>query len=342
MPKYVVHIGPPKTASSYLQSMLYYSREALLADGINYPDNWWTILGERTHDPVVRLLREGRHLELKETFRQINSTGCRIVVLSCEDFVDLTPQQLEELRDALGNCPVDLVYYCRRWCERLPSAWKQVIKTGLYPTFPEFYLASTRHANYSGFINSSLIWANVVRVFGRSSLKLVSYNNLRDKGVDLFSHFAEHFLEWTGKPNVPKELIVENVSPSSIDTEIVRALNWLDHQAVGRRRPNMHIKFTLMRPAIDTRVLEEAMAEEVAMIDLSDGAETFRLSWQEMQKYSDCLVPKTFGRRRIFELRTASTPYVRSNYLFKERASRELRSLYKRLDEAVMDVLGMT
>jgi hypothetical protein len=342
MPKYVVHIGPPKTASKYLQSMLFDSREALRADGIVYPENLWNSSGGITHHPVFELLREKRHSELKETLGRISSTGCRVVVLSCEDFEDLTPQQLEGLRDAIGNCPVEIVYYCRRWCERIPSAWKQTITTGLYPTFPEFYLASVRHAQYSGFINSSLIWDKFVSLFGRNSLKLVSYNNLRDKKIDLFGHFAKHFLGWTGHLNVRRNLIDSNVSPNSIDTEIVRALNWLDHQTVGRRRANMHIKFSLMRPAIDTRVLEQAMADEVEMIELSDGAEVFRRSWMEMQKYTDCLVPGTFFRRRIFELGTASIPYVRSNYLLNDRAARELRSLYKRLDETSVDAPGLT
>jgi hypothetical protein len=342
MPKYVVHIGPPKTGSKYLQNMLFHVREALRADGIVYPDNWWNSTGEITHHPVFELLRKNRQSELKETFRRIISTGCRVVVLSCEDFEDLTPQQLEGLRDAIGNCPVEFVYYCRRWCERIPSAWKQAVTTGLYPTFLEFYLASVRHAQYSGFINSSLIWDKIVSLFGRNSLKLVSYNNLRDRKIDLFAHFIEHILEWTGNPNVPEDPIEFNVSSNTIDTEIVRALNWLDYQAVGRLRANMHIKFTLMRPAIDTRVLEHTMADEVDMIELSDGAEVFRLSWKEMQKYSDCLVPRTFFRRRLFELGTASIPYVRSNYLLNERAARELRALYKRVNETPVDAPGLT
>jgi hypothetical protein len=341
MPKYVIHIGPPKTASSYLQSQLYLSREALLADGIVYPDNWWTIPGEYTHDPIVRLLRQGRQAEIKATFSQINATGCRIVVLSCEDFDDLTPPQYGELRDAIGNNPIDIVFYCRRWCERIPSAWKQAVRTGLFPTFPEYYLASIRHAQLSGAINSSLIWANIARIFGRSSLKLVSYNNLRDKKVDLFSHFTKQFLDWKGKPELRKEPLLVNPSPTTIDTEIVRALNWLDFQTVKRRRTNMHIKFTLMRPAIDTRVIEEAMADDMATIELSDGAEAFRLSWMEMQEYADCLVPRTHFRTRLFELGTASMPYVRSNYLLQDRAARELRSLYKRLDEAPCDAPGL-
>ncbi len=341
MPKYVIHIGPPKTASSYLQSMLYRCREALLANGIVYPDNWWTRPGEHTHDPIVRLLREGRHAEINATLSQINSTGCRTVVLSCEDFDDLTPQQFEELRDAIGNNPIDIVYYCRRWCERIPSAWKQAVSTGLFPTFPEYYLASIRHAQFSGAINSSLVWANIARIFGRGSLKLVSYNNLRDQNIDLFQHFAEQFLAWQGISDVRKELLVINPSPTTIDTEIVRALNWLDFQTAGRRRTNMFIKYTLMRTAIDTRVIEAAMAEDMAKIELSDGAEAFRLSWKEMQKYSDCLVPRTHFRARLFELGTASVSYPRSNYLLNERAAHELRSLYKRLDKAPCDALGL-
>ena len=90
MPKYVIHVGPSKTGSKYLQSMLFYSRETLLADGINYPDNWWTQPHQITHDPLLRILRDKRYTEVEEAFRQLNSSGCRIVVLSCEAFADLT------------------------------------------------------------------------------------------------------------------------------------------------------------------------------------------------------------------------------------------------------------
>ncbi len=243
MPKFVIHIGPPKTASKYLQSILFHSREALLASGINYPNNWWSNPGQINHDPLFLMLREKRYAELKESLGQIISTHCRIVVLSSEALESLTPEQLEALKDAIGKNPVDIVYYCRRWCERLPSAWKQSIKTGRYPTFPEYYPQTIRHALYSGAINYSLTWANIVRTFGRGSFKLVSYSNLRDKKIDIFHHFAENFLDWSGKVDVHKDLIHSNISPDHFDTEIVRALNWLDFHTVGRRRPNMQLKF---------------------------------------------------------------------------------------------------
>jgi hypothetical protein len=338
MPRFVIHIGPPKTASKYLQSLLYYSRPTLLANGINYPNNWWSKPEQINHDPLFLLLREKRYAEVKESIGQVISTGCRIVVLSSEALEDLTPEQLEALKDAIGKNPIYIVYYCRRWSERLPSAWKQTIKTGRYPTFPEYYLQTIRHAMLSGAINYSLVWANIVRTFGRRSLKLVSYNNLRDKKIDIFRHFAENFLDWNGNVAVHEDLIHTNISPDHFDTEIVRALNWIDFQTVGRRRPNMHVKFRATRSSIDTRALEEVMADDVANLELSDGAEYFRLSWKEMQEYTDCLVPETMSRGRLFERATVSMPYVRCNYLLKERAARELRALYKRLEETVRDI----
>jgi hypothetical protein len=342
MPKYVIHLGPSKTGTKYLQSTLFLSRELLLADGINYPGNWWTLPNHMTHGPLLRLLQEGRYAEVKDTFSTLNSSGCRIVVLSCEGFADLTPEQLEALRDAIGKNPVELVYYCRRWTERIPSDWKQSVQMGMFATLPEYYVRYTRHAFYSGSVNYSLIWARIAAIFGRKSLKLVSYSNLRDQKIDLFRHFASNFLQWNGEITERKDLIMDQASPNMFDTETVRALNWIYYQSVGRHRWNMRIKFTMMRSEINTSVLDKLMAEDVGTIELSDGAEVFRSSWKEMNQYADCLVPRTFFRKRPFELRAASIQYVRGNYLLNDRAISELRTLYNRLVDSPREAWDLT
>jgi hypothetical protein len=342
MPKYIIHVGPSKTGSKYLQSSLFLCRESLLADAINYADNWWNQPSHITHDPLWRILREGRYAEVKDTFRQLNSSEYRIIVLSCEAFAALTPEQFEVLRDAIGDNPVELVYYCRRWTERIPSDWKQSVQMGMFGTFPEFYVDYIRNAFYSGSVNYSLIWSVIVSIFGRKSLKLVSYSNLRDQKIDLFRHFAANFLQWSGEVTVNRNLIMDQASPNIFDVEILRALNWIDFQSVGRHRWNMRIKFGMMRSEIDTRMLDELMADDVGTVELSDGAEAFRLSWQEMNKFADCLVPRSLFRRRPFELRAASIQYVRGNYLLKDRAIRELWSLYKRLDSTPIAAPGLS
>lgn len=90
MPKYVIHIGPTKTGSKYLQSKLYHSRPLLQKLGVSYPDIWWITPYQISHEPLLILLRQRRYAEVKESFRQINDTEARIVVLSCEAFDDLS------------------------------------------------------------------------------------------------------------------------------------------------------------------------------------------------------------------------------------------------------------
>jgi hypothetical protein len=342
MPKYIIHLGPSKTGTKYLQSTLFLSRESLLADGINYPDDWWTLPNHMTHDPLLHMLRDGRYAEVRDTFSKLNSGGSHTIVLSCEGLADLTPEQFAVLRDAIGNNPIEVVYYCRRWTERIPSDWKQSVQMGMFATLPEFYAVYIQQAFYSGSVNYSLVWARVVSIFGRKSLKLVSYSDLRDQRTDIFRHFAKTFLNWDGEITARRDLIMDQASPKSSDVEILRVLNWIDYQAVGRHRWNMRLKFSRFRSEFNTSTLETLMANDLGTLELSDGAEVFRSSWKEMKKYADCLVPRTFVRARPFELRAASIGYVRGNYLLQDRATQELRSLYQRVDAMQYDGPGMT
>ena len=111
MPKYVVHIGPPKTGSKYIQSQLFYSRQDLRENGILYPDNWLEP-GAITHVPLYEGLKDGK--DLKADFDQFKAEQMKTVVLSCEGLDGLKPPALEKLREYIGNNPVEIVYYVRQ------------------------------------------------------------------------------------------------------------------------------------------------------------------------------------------------------------------------------------
>jgi hypothetical protein len=341
MPKFIIHIGPTKTGSKYLQSLLFHSRGTLRSLGIDYPDIWWSRPDEIMHAPLRKMLREKRHAEVKDSFRELSLTGCRIIVLSGEGLDNLTPEEFEVLRDALGGNSVEFIYYCRRWCERIPSLWKQSIQMGGVEMLPQYYQTNTGRSMYMGSVNYSLVWTVITKIFGRKSLKFVSYSNMRDRNIDLFRHFTTTFLDWSGEIRVPNELIMDHESPNAFDTEIIRALNCIEYQSLGRHSPNMRIKFNAMRSSINSRTLEGLMAAEVAQFEISDAAEEFRLSRQEMAKYSDCLVSQAFSRQPLFELGSTSTPYVRGDYLLNDRAGQEIRDLYERLDKASCDATNL-
>ena len=84
MPKYIFHVGPPKTASTFIQSHLFYNREYLAQNGVLYPDFWLTYV---THHPLTNALRDG--VDLKDGFDKLNSCEFDTVLFSSETFDEL-------------------------------------------------------------------------------------------------------------------------------------------------------------------------------------------------------------------------------------------------------------
>jgi hypothetical protein len=339
-PRYVIHVGPTKTGSKYMQHILFHSRETLRRNGIAYPDDWFIKPDQVMHETLWRLLQQGRYEEIEKSFRSINSQGHRVVVLSCEAFGDLEEAKLEALRDAIGNHRCEIVYYCRRWSDRIPSDWKQEVKMGRFTTLPEYYAPLLKNPYHLATINYSRVWQTLCRVFGRSSLRLVSFDHLRDRKIDQFKHFARHFLDWDGEHGVDAGLIDANVSPNSYDIEILRALNGIDYQAVRRYRYDMRVKFLYVRPNWDTRALESIMAEDLGTIDISDECESFLRSWNAIRRYADCFVDEE-SRSEPFPRRTAEFSYVRSNYLLNGGAVDELQALYRKLEDFQLEHPGL-
>ena len=339
MAKIVVHVGPSWTGVRYLQNLLFHNRAALRAAGINYPYDGWAPGQVPSHDALCRLLQSGRHDEARDSLRRIDAGGYRIVVLSCASFAQLAPPALEVLRDALGANPVQLVYYCRRWCERIPFEWRHAVQAGLDSALPDYYAACTRDTRSSRSVNYSLAWDALSQVFGRTSLRLVSYNNLRDRNVDLFRHFAATFLGWTGDAAAPDRFLPDAPVGDAVDTEMLRALNDYDRQQGGPRRQHLGPALRKLRQEPEAQALAGLMAHDIGGFEIRDAAEAFRLSWGEMQAFADLLVGRRSRHDHLFELRTLTAPHVRTDYLIREPAARAVRALYRRLSEEAIDAL---
>src|SRR5262244_3861909 len=98
MPDYVIHIGPHKTGSSYLQWSFLKYRTELLARGICYPDNWGTT---NAHFGLVCRLRAGDVVQLRADFDRLSQSGHETILLSAEDLSGLNTQEIERLKDLL-------------------------------------------------------------------------------------------------------------------------------------------------------------------------------------------------------------------------------------------------
>jgi hypothetical protein len=335
MPKYVVHIGPPKTGSKYIQSQLYHSRSTLIKYGILYPDIWWTRPDQVLHDVLAERLQRDTP-ELRHDFDRLNAAGHRIVVLSCEGFDDLSHEKIALLRDLIGDNPVEIIYYVRRWTERIPSDWRQRSMMGQFRTFPEYYVFYLNDFEGTGEINYSIVWKKYADTFGRDSIKLISHSNLRDRHVDIFDHFCRVILQIPEPPVVAPGFIQNNISPDLYESELLRALNFIHYLRTNEISKFIRVKLLALRTELDLGFLGDIMANDLTQLEIRDDAQPLHSSWNRMNAYRDCLISKEYGED-LFERRHVEVPYIGSNYLIRPGALEALQNLYTILLETPVE-----
>ena len=329
MPNYVIHIGPPKAGSKYLQTSLSGLHKVLAAVGILYPTTLLT--GDRrvNHAVLNTALRAGPADATEAAFDEINHTGHHTVVLSWEGAFSLPAESLAYLRRLIGaGNDVAIVYYCRRFAERIPSLWKQDIKRGRATTLAESVAREMRSPMRTQDINAALVWDRWAGVFGRDSLHLVSANNLRDHKIDLFEHFAATFLDWHGTERARR--VVEHESPDAHDTEILRALNAIHLDGGGAETDQTQSRYFAARAGLDLAPILSAMAAHVATFMLDDRAEPFLPVYDAMMAFQDRLVSPEYGRD-LYTRAVAEVRYVRPDYLLRPGVAPALHALYRTL-----------
>lgn len=139
-----LHIGAPKSGTTYLQSVLWDNRKALRADGVLFPG---TEFLSHTHaaldlqdarfgeddDPAV----PGAWARLVDEVRAWNGTA----VISQELFSPARPEQTERALADLAFAEVHLVYTARDLVRQVPAAWQEDVKNRNALSFAEFVAA---------------------------------------------------------------------------------------------------------------------------------------------------------------------------------------------------------
>src|SRR5580698_4526910 len=228
MPSFVIHVGPHKTGTTYIQRRLDECHASFLRQGIYAPTEWRDSEPNPSHTGLVRKLNGDSLPELEATFAYWESSGYRQVVISTEALEGAPTESLVLLRKLIGKNPFVVVFYVRAWCELLASVWNEVVVHGGLITLPEFMVGELSAPAASRLINIAKTLERFENVFGTNALRLVSYNSVLEENDDLFSHFTREFL---GQPElVQTSTSVANRSFEPAEAELVRVLNYLDQQ----------------------------------------------------------------------------------------------------------------
>ena len=335
-PRYIIHIGPLKTASTYIQECLTAARLALEAQGICYPAELLDENAKFMHMPVVRALRRNQAGKLRETFAKLNEAGHHTILLSCEHMIFLKPDQLVALRDATGASDIRIVYTCRRWSDRLTSIWNQNLVMGDTQTLPEFLFSLfagegpsympkwLRDQGPGADLDYSITWKGIENVFGREALQIFPYSEIMDRGGDVYVEFCKSVLGLSEAPEAQMAGTKRWASLPTDDQEILRVLNLLHFEAHGQKTDQVRAIFTRRRKSYDTARIAAAMAGSPAEITIDDNFSQFDAPFANMTRYVDRVV----GSNALFERRVKQARYVHAGYLLKDGVREDMLGIY--------------
>ena len=145
-----VHIGLPKTATSYLQTIIWSNRDRLRDRGVVVPgaerrDHLWatrTVCADQSPDRLPGRQRDAWPRLLAELGSSVG-TG----LISHEFFAAASPEQAQAMVQALPTDEVHLVVTAREPLGLFTASWQESLKNGSTTTMPDYARRVSRRSN---------------------------------------------------------------------------------------------------------------------------------------------------------------------------------------------------
>ena len=250
-PRAFVHVGLPKTGTSYLQSVAWANLDELRAQGlVVVPDPTDLPSKAQASTQVMLALRDrlvAGHdphtaAEVLDRFEaEVAAAGESDVLLTQEQLAGCTRAQVEALFGRLGDREVHVVVTARAVSRQVPSAWQERVKTRSTTPYAEFVAAARdRAAPSRGFWRNQDLPAVLDR-WGRSlpaeHVHVVTVPTRRDAtdGLDA-RYFGVLGVDHT---RLLAEQTRSNSSLGAVQAELLRRVN----VALGDRLPKPRLGY---------------------------------------------------------------------------------------------------
>lgn len=245
-PRLVLHVGPHKTATTYIQNNLAACRDQLSHAGWIYPDDLGISPGvpEAHHDLSYRAEtyfwpgRENHH-QLTGLAAKVRATG-KNLLLSAEGFSMWALSQYLRLADVLGFPKVEVVYALRDPVTLLHSYWAEEVKQGMTDSFPDRIAGVSLDPMRSRLLNP-LFDLNPLIGSDRIVLHVIPFEILRAKQIDIFSHLCERVLGLG--PIAPKITSPVNQGFPIEQTELLRMITLIHGNGQSGQGPDLRMRF---------------------------------------------------------------------------------------------------
>jgi hypothetical protein len=242
----VLHVGPHKTATTYIQNNLAAYRDTLDQAGWLYPDNIGIMDGvpEAHHDLAYRA--ETYFWPGRDNHHQLTGLAARAratqknLLLSAEGFSMWSLSQYLRLADILGCPTVEVVYALRDPVALLHSYWAEEVKQGMTASFPDRIAGVTLDPLRSRLLNP-LFDLNPLIASDRITLRLIPFEILKSTQTDIFSHLCDSVLGLGPLP--PRMTGLVNQGFPIEQTELLRMLTLIHGQGQTGQGPDLRMRF---------------------------------------------------------------------------------------------------
>ena len=236
-----LHIGAPKTGTTYVQDRLGRNAKSLAKHGIHFPTRSplvspglfhfraaLDVLGQDWGGPEGHA--KGAWPALAKKVRRLSGT----VIISHEILAPAAPEVIDRIVDDLGaDTEVHVVYTARDLARSLPAGWQESVKQGRRWRFREF-LKRARRGDRLWFAKA----VDIPRVLGAWSARVpVERIHLITVPSGPDSPLWSRFCEVVGIDEAwaPLESDRANASLGSVETVVIRKLNDRMPREVRRR-----------------------------------------------------------------------------------------------------------
>jgi hypothetical protein len=222
----VLHVGPPKTGTTAIQRMLQRRFGAATPQELWYPTP--AALGPGHALLADITMGRGRAAPSPEAFlaliNRAKADGCRILILSSENFSEAIEMGGTSLRAALNGCVWDLLITLSPIAQRMLSNWQECVKHGLNRAMSDAtdYLLG-RPGMLPGFV------ASIATLLEPASTTVI-ITNARDDAANIAVSFARA----AGLPPLLKEAgeaIRANVGLGMVELDVL----WRANSALADR-----------------------------------------------------------------------------------------------------------
>lgn len=302
---FVLHVGPHKTATTWLQHNFHANARALEDAGWLYPQT-----GERVRvahhdlsDHPAQILDDGsaKVAEIRRIGEKARAQGLNLL-LSSEGFRNWTPEHIERLRDLVGQ-DMRIVYCLRDPASLFYSFWAQKIKSGSKSSFPTYRKRHFKEPLKSRLLNP-LIEIDALLTIPGSSLSLLLYDEIRRQNLDIFDVFVTQILHLPPLPHVDLAATTNERMPLELAEfmrlMLIRAGNWRAFSDVNIGRMFQHfLNDDVRREIID---VVSAVPEARGSITLRRRHPVFRKAEKVLlARHKDRMIPQPLQNRLFLD-----------------------------------------